>query len=232
MAGFASCSWKMWICRGGLCLLPLLAASSRPSYAGTIIETFEDDFLAGRAVPDTVVAALSTPFSQINEKRPAASGYLTLRDRLIETPGGLGGGFAPIDGWVALDFTDGYGSYVTFRIDGDNGGLIPPGSFASFTAAGFCGAAGQLSKFVSKDGVNFQQVGDDSDACGHYIFPLPTGGTSAYFRLQVGDRSIYDGIWINDVVLYTTPEPASVSVVGTTLLLGWWALLAARRRRV
>ena len=229
MAGFASCSWNTSICRGGLCLLTLLAASSRPSYATTIVETFEDDFLAGRAVPDTVVAALSTPFSQINEKRPAASGLLTLRDRLIETPGGLGGGFAPIDGWVALDFTDGEGSYVTFRIDADNGGIIPPGSFARFTAGGFCGAFGQLFKFVSNDGVNFQQVGDDSDACRQYTFALPTGGTSAYFRIQVGNRSIYDGIWIDDVVLSTVPEPASVTVVGTALL-GWWALLAARRR--
>lgn len=225
MNNSAYCSFSGWIYRAAL---GLLVAGSWPCFAGVIVEGFDDDFLAGRAVPDTVDVALSSGFSRINEKRPAASGLLTLRDRDILDPGGLDGGFVPLAN-VALDFSDGLGSFVTWRINGDGGGLIVPGSFVDFSVVRFGGDGGQLFKFVSTDGVNFQQVGNDSDAMGVYQFALPAGGTSAYFRLQVGNRSIFDGIWIDDVVL-ATPEPTHLGTVGAGLL-GLGTLLAHRWRR-
>lgn len=209
--------------------LGLLVACSWPCFAGVIVETFDDDFLAGRAVPNTVDSALSSGFSRINADRPAASGLMTLRDRDITDPGGLDGGFVPLAN-VALDFSDGLGSFLTWRINGDGGGLVAPGSFVDFAVVRFGGDGGQLFKFVSADGVSFQQVGDDSDAEGVYRFALPAGGSAAYFRLQAGDQDIFDGIWIDDVVLVATPEPAPLGAVGAGLLsLGAW--LARRRGR-
>ena len=82
--------------------------------------------------------------------------------------------------------------------------------------------------------MNFQQVGDDSDAMGAYQFALPAGGTDAYFRLQVGNQDVFYGIWIDDVVLdavpEAVPEPAHLVAVGAGLL-GLGALLARRRGR-
>ena len=131
MSNIAYCS-AGWMCRGVVCLL---VAGSWPSFADVIVEGFDDDFLAGRAVPDTVDALLSSGFSGINAKEPAAHHLLTLRDREIVTSGGEGGGFVPLI--AVLDFTDGGGTFVTFRITGDGGGLIGPGSFADFNVVGF-----------------------------------------------------------------------------------------------
>lgn len=202
---------------------------SWPCLGAVIIERFDDDFLAGRSVPDSVDAARSSGFSRINEKRPATSGLLTLRDRDVGDPGGLDGGFVPLAN-VALDFSDGLGSFVTWQIMGSGGGLIGPGSYVDFSVVSFGGDGGQLFKSVSTDGVNFQQVGDDSDAPGAYRFALPVGAPSAYFRLQVGDEDVYDGIWVDDVVLVASPEPTSLgSAAAGLLVLG--ALLAHRRVR-
>lgn len=163
----------------------------------TVFEGFEDDFVAGRDVPDTVDAALSSPFSDIDAKRPAASGFLTLRDRDVNTPGGEGGGFPP-SGNVILDFTDGMGTFVTFAFEAED--RVAEGSFVGFDVAAYGGDGGSLFKSVSSDGVTFTPVGDAASDNGTYEFDLPAGGEKAYLRLQVGTAAgIWEGVHIDNI---------------------------------
>lgn len=172
-----------------------ISGPSQP-FTVTFFEGFDDDFIAGRNVPNLVDPTLSTSFSAINAKRPEASGFLTLRDREIDDPGGEGGGFPPRRD-VVLDFSDGGGSFVTFRFSG--GGLtVRDGSSITFDVVAYGGDGGSLFKFISPDGINFTQVGDDSSANGSYSFDLAPGGRETFFRLQVGTQaSIYDGVHVD-----------------------------------
>ena len=205
-------------CLGLILGLPgnILIASSAEAAPRTPIyffEGFEDDFIAGRNVPDLVDASLSSPFSAINEKRPAASGKLTIRDRDVSEPGGVGGGFPPRNDNAVLDFTDGYGTFVTFRFS--PGCIVGPGSTIAFDVVAYGSDPGSLFKFVSSDGVNFTQVGDASDAHGPFSFNLATGGTDTFFRLQVGNKAgIWEGVHVDNfhAVIHCAPIPVEVDI--------------------
>jgi hypothetical protein len=186
----------------------------------TFFEGFDDDFDAGRNVPDLVDESLSSPFSAINEKRPTASGKLTIRDRDILWQ--HGDQLFP-SAWV--DFTDGGGTYMTFRFDVGPGYVITGGT-VSFTVVAYGNDAGTLYKYISSDGITFTQVGDDSDAETTYTFNVATGGSSTYFRLQVGTAAgIYDGVHVDNVkacltVSPTPPTPTTYALIVTTLNRG------------
>lgn len=205
-------------CLGLILVLPgnILIVSSDEAALSTPIyffEGFEDDFIAGRNVPDLVDAILSSPFSAINEKRPAASGKLTIRDRDVSEPGGVGGGFPPRNDNAVLDFTDGYGTFVTFRFS--PGCIVGPGSTIAFDVVAYGSDPGSLFKFVSSNGVNFTQVGDASDAHGPFSFNLATGGTDAFFRLQVGNiAGIWEGVHVDNfhAVIHCAPVPVEVDI--------------------
>lgn len=170
-------------------------------------EGFDDDFGAGRNVPDLVDPALSTQFSAINEGRPGASGKLTLRDRDILDPGGQN----PYPS-VILDFTDGTGRYVTFRFDVGPSYAITGGT-VSFDVVRYGGDGGSIFKFVSSDGVTFTQVGNNSDAHGTHIFPAATGGNSTFLRVKVGTTGgIYEGVHIDNAKAIITAEPLLITV--------------------
>ncbi len=160
---------------------------------------FQDDYNAGRNIPTLADPTLSSPFSSINEKRPTASGHLTLRDRDITVQGGIGGEIVP-QNKVVMDFTDGRGTYVTFRFKTPHGSTIKSGSTAAFDVIAFGGDGGHLMKSVSSDGVQFTAVGDDSSNNGHYQFDLPTGRPEAFLRLQVGTAAgIFEGVQIGNI---------------------------------
>ncbi len=178
-------------------------------------EGFEDDFIAGRSVPDLVDAGLSSSFSPINEKRPDASGKITIRDRGIGAPGGVGGGFPPNNDNAFVDFSDGQGTFMTFRFS--TGGLeVGSGSTVTFDVVAFGGDGGSLFKYVSSDGITFTQVGDASDANGSYSFDLATGGTEAFFRLQVGTSAgVFDGLYVDDIrAAINVPAVGGIPVSG------------------
>jgi hypothetical protein len=187
---------------GAVLFLAVLAGSltwTGPADAtGYTIESFEDDFIGGSDIPNTVDAGLSSAFSDINEKRPAATGKLTIRDRDILAPGGEGGGFPPNNGNAFLDFTDGGGTFVTFHFS-TGGPDIVAGSVVRFYVIAYGGDGGSLLKYTSPDGVNFSQVGNASSAIGEYTFNLPTVGSDAYFRLQVGTTGIFEGVHIDNI---------------------------------
>lgn len=165
----------------------------------TLTDSFEDDFAAGKNIPNLADPKLSSSFSAINEKRPGASGRLTLRDRDVTDPSGVGGGFRP-KGPVSLDFSDGMGKFVTFHFKAPEGARIAKGSYVVFDVTAFGGDGGHLFKSVSSDGLSFLPVGDDSSDNGHYEFQLPPGGAEAYLRLQTGTTAgIFEGVWIGHV---------------------------------
>ncbi len=169
----------------------------------TYFEGFEDDFVAGRSVPDMVDASLSSPFSLINDYCVSPR-RLTIRDREVGH-GGIGGGFPPNNDWAILDFACGGGTFVSFRFF--PGGVIASGVL-SFDVVGFAGDSNNLRKFVSSDGVNFTQVGDNSDAGGTYTFDLPTDEPEAFFRLQ----EFGNGVWVDNfqaVIEYESSGPDS-----------------------
>jgi hypothetical protein len=164
----------------------------------TFTDGFEDDFIADRSTPDHVDAGLSNTFSPINQCRPAASGFNTLRDRDI-TSCGAGGGFTPIAN-VAIDLTDGNGVQVTFRYDLPNScGTIAAGSTVSFDVANFGSDPGSVFKYLSTDGVSFAQVGDASDTSGTHTFPVPPGGNKVFLRVVSGSSAgIFEGVWVDN----------------------------------
>lgn len=183
-------------------------------------EGFDDDFDAGRNVPDLVDTGLSSSFSAINEKRPSASGFLTIRDRdILWEPGDQ---LFP-SAWV--DFTDGRGTYMTFRFDAGLGYAVTGGT-VSFDVVACGDDAGTLYKYISSDGVTFTQVGDDSDAQSRYTFSVATGGSSTYFRLKVGTSAgIWDGVHVDNIKAILTvspqpPEPTHYTLTITTLSRG------------
>jgi hypothetical protein len=193
----------------------LIASSAEvgPSTPIHFFESFEDDFIAGRNVPDLVDASLSSSFSAINEKRPAASGKLTIRDRGVTEPGGVGGGFPPRNDNAFLDFTDGRGTFLTFRFS--PGCIVGPGSTIAFDVVAHGSDPGSLYKFVSSDGVNFTQVGDASDANGPFSFNLAVGETDTFFRLQVGTGAgIWEGVHVDNfhAVIHCAPVPVEVDI--------------------
>ncbi|MBE7502565.1 MAG: hypothetical protein HS113_20215 [Verrucomicrobiales bacterium] len=201
-----------------------------PAHAAifTVNEGFELAFMNGNKAPFLANASLSSAFSDINAKRPEASGLLTLRDRDIATSGGEGGGFVPT-GNVILDFSDGEGSWVTFEFKLWPGTQVGPGSSVGFDVVAYGGDGGTLHKFISSDGVSFTAVGGTSDAMGSWSFPLPTGGTEALLRVQVGDLSIFDGVHIDNITatINAVPEPRAAA----TFMAVWLGGLAAWRRR-
>jgi hypothetical protein len=170
-------------------------------------ENFDDDFQAGRTIPNGVDATRSSPFAPIDACRPDRSGKLLITSRDIsslECP--------PL--WrtsccgPALGFEDGGGTYVTFRYSSPT--TIQSGSYVSFKVNGYGGDSGALYKSVSTNGSSFSLVPGStaSSAMGNYLIPLPTGGTEVFFRLQVGNASIYDGVIVDEfhAVLYDTPQ--------------------------
>lgn len=167
---------------------PLFAATQTI----TFFEGFDDDFLLGNDVPDLVDASLSTTFSDIND---FGFGQLTIRDRGAGG-GGNGGGFPPImDAFV--DFSFGGGQFITLKFDAGAGNIVGPGSTISFDIVAYGDDPGTLSKFVSSDGLIFTPVGDNSANNGGYSFNLASGGPAAWFRLQIGNASIFDGCWVD-----------------------------------
>jgi parallel beta-helix repeat protein len=195
-------------------------STSIESSSIVFFEGFDDDFDAGRNIPDLVDASLSSSFSAINERRPTASHKLTIRDRdILWQPGD------PLYPGAWVDFTDGGGTYMTFRFNAGSSYIITSGN-VSFAVVAYGGDGGHLFKYVSSDGVTFTQVGTDSDAMGTYSFPVATGGSSTYFRLQVGTSAgIYEGIHVDNIKAYVTvspspPPPTTYILTITTLLRG------------
>jgi hypothetical protein len=199
----------------------VLRFANSTSNSLTFFEGFNDDFDAGRTVPNLVDASLSSQFSAINAPRPACSGKLTIRDRdVLWQPGD------PVFPSARLDFSDGQGTFVTFRFDAGLGYTITGGT-VSFDVVAYGSDGGHLYKYVSADGATFIQVGDDSavqDA--HYAFAVATGGSSTFFRLKVGTSAgIYEGVHVDnikaDVTVSPSPPPhTTYTLTITTLLRG------------
>lgn len=188
----------------------ILATVSTPSLAATItyFEGFEDDFIARRNVPDRdvgIVPNLSSPFGTINT---ATSGNLTIRDREVNIPGGVGGGFLPrmpdldhpnVTG-AFLDFLFGGGSFVTLRLPTISPNHKILGAYVKFDVVNYGSDGGKLFKFISSDGVTWRRIGDDSDTLGTHLFNLPTDGSATFFRIQTGTAAgAFDGLWIDNV---------------------------------
>lgn len=187
----------------------------------TFFQGFDDDFDAGRNVPNLVVASLSSQFSAINAPRSASHGKLTIRDRDILWQLG-----DPVFPSARLDLTDGQGIYVTFRFDAGVGYTITAGT-VSFDIVDYGSDGGQLYKYVSTDGATFIQVGDGSAGQGvHYSFAVATGGSSTFFRLQAGTAADwYDGVHVDNIKVDFTvspspPPPTTYTLTITTLLRG------------
>jgi hypothetical protein len=125
-----------------LVVLTLSWPRPKPANAAYVMERFEDDFIAGNDVPNAVDPALSSVFSDI-EKRPDATGKLTIGDRDVLDAGGEGGGFLPNGGNAFLDFTDGEGTFLAFHFS-TGGPVIAAGSRVSFAVTGYGGDGGSL----------------------------------------------------------------------------------------
>lgn len=198
----------------GFAFLTLLALAPTVTAAPvTYDETFNDDFAAGRNVPDGVDAVRSSPFGPIDACRRGVfpdPGRLVIQSRDISSlqcpPASRTSCCGP-----ALAFLDGGGTYVTFHYVA--GFPIQPGSFVAFQVIGYGDDTGTLTKRVSTDGVNFSPVSGTTGSCamGNYVIPLPTGTADVYFRLQVGNVDIYDGVIVDNfhAVLYDAPHPAA-----------------------
>lgn len=151
----------------------------------TYFEGFDDDLQSCRTIPNLADAALCSAFSAINEKGPGATQKLTLRDRdTLWSPG------EPLFASTDLDFTDGGGSYVTFKFGVSPGDTIIGGTISFEVVRGGDDSNG-LSKFVSSDGVSFTPVGTTSDAAGAYTFAAPTGTSQAYLKIQEDGNGVH-----------------------------------------
>lgn len=188
--------------------------------AGTVYhEGFDDDYCAGRFIPDGVEPSLSSPFTEIDPCRPFV-GKLVLQTRDISSFSCPPPERTSCCG-AAMGFADGGGSFVTFRYSA--GAPIAAGSFVSFEVVGYGSDAGRLFKSVSTDGTNFTSLGTDSDATGVHRFPVSSDASTVYFRLQVGASAAQaDGVIIDNVhaeLFATSQAPVAVQEGGGTVCI-------------
>lgn len=166
------CLW-MWLACGYLYEQP-----AKGQTQGVFFEGFDDDFCAGRNIPNLVDPGLSSQFSAVNAPRPDAVYRLTLRNRdVLWSPGGL------LFSSVILDFTDGGGIFVTFKFDVGSGHTITGGTVA-FDVVNYGDDDNLLHKFVSGDGANFTAVGDGSNSSGTHVFAAATGFRQTFLQIQ------------------------------------------------
>lgn len=196
-----------------ICLFPKRGLAGVQSFHSC----FDDEYFAGRRIPLLVDSALSSPFAPIDGCRPDVSGKMDIISRDISSftcpPPDRISCCGP-----ALGFQDGGGQYVTFRYSIP--GTISTGSYVSYQVVAYGSDGGGLLKYVSTDGINFTQVGTNSDAFGTHQIPLPTGTSQVYFRLKTDPATgIFGGIIVDnvDAVLFDTPQsPVSIQEGGGT----------------